>query len=100
MSYPWAFEHYVNIDPDDILDYVKDNKDWFFEKLRISEHKDLLKELIQRIHDLCNNDWDFLRQIRDGTCNLKNEEIIEKCKQTYNQLEDFVKSLENQLKEY
>lgn len=100
MSYPWAFEHYVNIDPDDILDYVKDNKDWFFEKLQISEHKDLLKELIQRIHDLCNNDWDFLRQIRDGTCNLKNEEIIEKCKQTYNQLEDFVKSLENQLKEY
>lgn len=100
MSYPWAFEHYVNIDPDDILDYVKDNKDWFFEKLRISEHKDLLKELIQRIHDLYNNDWDFLRQIRDGTCNLKNEEIIEKCKQTYNQLEDFVKSLENQLKEY
>jgi hypothetical protein len=100
LSYPWAFEHYVNIDPDDILDYVKDNKDWFFEKLQISEHKDLLKELIQRIHDLCNNDWDFLRQIRDGTCNLKNEEIIEKCKQTYNQLEDFVKSLENQLKEY
>lgn len=90
---PWDYEETVRIDPDDILDYVKDNKEWFLDKLGEDDHvyQKKMQELSAVIHDLCNDEWDFLRKVRDGTSNLTDKEIIEKCKSMYNQIEAFGK---------
>ncbi len=101
MSYPWDYEETVRIDAEDILEYVKDNKEWFLEQL--SEHdyvyKKKMQELSQVIHDKCNNEWDFLRKVRDGTSKLSDKEIIEKCKNMYSQIEEFGEYFSNYTKE-
>ena len=77
---PWDYEETVRIDAEDILDYVKDNKDWFLDKLGEDDfvYKKKMKELSQVIHDMCNDEFDFLRKVRDGTSKLSDKEIIEK----------------------
>lgn len=89
-STPWDYEETIRIDADDILYYVKDNKEWFLEQLGEHDYvyKKKMQELSQVIHDLCNNEWDFLRKVRDGTSNLTDKEIIERCKGIYNKVEE------------
>lgn len=93
MSYPWDYEETVRIDAEDILDYVKDNRDWFLEKLGEDDfiYKEKMQKLSQVIHEWCNNDFNFLRQVRDGTSKLSDKEIIEKCKTLYNKIESIGK---------
>lgn len=88
---PWDFESNVRIDCDEILEYVEDNKEWFLDRLGEADYvyKKKMKELSQVIHDLCNNEWDFLRKVRDGTSTLTDKEIIEKCKSIYSKIEEF-----------
>ena len=101
MSYPWDYEETVRIDAEDILDYVKDNKEWFLEKLGNNDfvYKEKMQQLSQIIHDKCNNEWNFLRQVRDGTSKLSDKEIIEKCKNMYSQIEEFGKCFGQYAKE-
>ena len=101
MSYPWDFEETVRIDAEDILDYVKDNKEWFLEKLDNNDfvYKEKMQNLSQVIHDFCNNECNFLRKVRDGTSSLTNEEIIEKCKKMYSKIEEFGKCFGQYVKE-
>lgn len=89
MSYPWDYEETVRIDAEDILEYVQDNKEWFLDKLGENDfvYKEKMKKLSQVIHEICNNEFNFLRQVRDGTSNLSNEEIVEKCKKLYTLIE-------------
>lgn len=86
---PWDFE--TKVDCYDILEYVKDNKSWFLEQLGESDntYKEKMKELSQVIHDKCNNEFNFLRKLRDGISNLSDKEIIEKCKSLYTTIEEF-----------
>ena len=86
---PWDYEETIQIDPDDILDYVRDNKEWFLDKLGEDNYiyKKKMRDLSQIIHDWCNNDFNFLRQVRDGISNLTDKEIVEKCKALYNKIE-------------
>lgn len=86
---PWDYEETIQIDPDDILDYVRDNKEWFLDKLGEDNYiyKKKMQDLSQIIHDWCNNDFNFLRQVRDGISNLTDKEIVEKCKDLYNKIE-------------
>lgn len=86
---PWDYEETIQIDPDDILDYVRDNKEWFLDKLGEDNYiyKKKMQDLSQIIHDWCNNDFNFLRQVRDGISNLTDKEIVEKCKALYNKIE-------------
>lgn len=89
MSYPWDYEETIRIDAEDILDYVQDNKEWFLEKLGENDfvYKEKMKKLSQVIHEICNNEFNFLRQVRDGTSKLSNEEVVEKCKKLYTLIE-------------
>lgn len=89
MSYPWDYEETVRIDAEDILEYVQDNKEWFLDKLGENDfvYKEKMKKLSQVIHEICNNEFNFLRQVRDGTSKLSNEEIVEKCKKLYTLIE-------------
>lgn len=86
---PWDYEEIIRIDPDDILDYVKDNREWFLDKLGEDDYiyKKKMQSLSQVIHDWCNTDFNFLRQVRDGISNLTDKEIVEKCKDLYNKIE-------------
>lgn len=86
---PWDYEDVVRIDAEDILDYVKDNKDWFLDKLGEDDfvYKKKMQELSQVIHDMCNDEFDFLRKVRDGTSKLSDKEIVEKCKNLYSTIE-------------
>ena len=88
LGQPWDFE--PSIDCDEVLEYVKNNKEWFLDQLSESDYpyKKKMQELSQVIHNLCNNEWDFLRKVRDGISNLTNEEIIERCKAMYNKVEE------------
>ena len=90
---PWDYEETVRIDADDILDYVKDNKEWFLDRLGEDDYiyKKKMQQLSQVIHDLCNNEFNFLRQVRDGTSKLSKDEIIEKCKKLYSKIESLGK---------
>ena len=94
FSRPWDYEETVSIDADDILGYVRDNKDWFLDKLGEDDfiYKEKMQKLSQVIHEKCNNEWNWLRQVRDGISNLTDKEIIEKCKSMYDQIESFGKA--------
>ena len=89
LGTPWDFE--PQIDCDEVLEYVKNNKEWFLDQLGESDYpyKRKMIELSQVIHRLCNEDWDFLRRVRDGTSNLSDREIVEKCKDLYSKVEEF-----------
>lgn len=89
LGEPWDFE--PQIDCHDVLDYVKDNKEWFLGELSELDfpYKKKMQELSQLIHDMCNNEWDFLRKVRDGTSSLTDREIVEKCKNLYSKIEEF-----------
>lgn len=89
MSYPWDYEETVRIDAEDILEYVQDNKEWFLDKLGENDfvYKEKMKKLSKMIHEICNDEFNFLRQVRDGTSKLSNEEIVEKCKKLYTLIE-------------
>jgi asparagine synthetase A len=75
---PWDYEETIRIDADDILDYVKDNKDWFLEQL--GESKDQVKtevaEAIRKVENFINEN-DSVRRLRDA--DPKNKELPE-CK--------------------
>lgn len=85
----WDFETQIAIDPEEILDYVKDNKEWFLDRLQENDfvYKKKMQELSRVIHNMCNNEFDFLRKVRDGISNLSDKEIVEKCKDLYSTIE-------------
>lgn len=86
---PWDYEETIRIDAEDIFEYVKDNKDWFLDKLGEDDfvYKEKMKKLSQMIHEICNDEFNFLRQVRDGTSKLSDKEIVEKCKNLYSTIE-------------
>ena len=93
----WDFEPTVRIDPDEVLEYVKDNKEWFLDKLGEDDwvYKKKMQELARVIYNKCNNEFDFLRKVRDGTSKLNKDEIIEKCVKMYSEIEALSKYFEN-----
>ena len=66
MSYPWDFETEatVRIDAEEILDYVKENREWFLERLNTSTQRDEIVEICKRLQDFLDK-WDMYRVIRD-----------------------------------
>ena len=63
---PWDFETEVRIDCDEVLEYVKDNKDWFLSQLgetrqSIEPEVVSIQRQIQNILDK----YDFVRRARD-----------------------------------
>lgn len=89
----WDFEPDVRIDPEDVLEYVRDNKEWFLDKLGEDDYvyKKKMQSLSVVIHNFCNEECNFLRQVRDGVSKLSNEEIVERCKNLYSKFEYFGK---------
>ena len=89
MSYPWDFE--PKIDAEDVLDYVLENKSWFLEKLNEENdgtYKIAMTKMANYFNKHCFDEWDFLRKVRDGTSNLSKDEIIQRCSNVYETLEE------------
>ena len=77
---PWDFEPddaTVKIDPNEVLEYVKSNKDWFMERLGESK-RGLQTEILNvenQIKDILNS-YNNIRLMRDGLTENKNSIAI------------------------
>ena len=94
MTYPWDFETQTNvsIDAEDILEYVKNNKEWFVEKLQnLSPEREVVKEALIRIDDMLN-EFDKIRRCRDKAANNRNLEAVK----LYESVEKLRKYLQEQ----
>jgi peptidoglycan hydrolase CwlO-like protein len=63
---PWDYEETIRIDADDILDYVKENKDWFLNQL--GESKQSFEPEIINLQRQIENiiyKYDCVRKARD-----------------------------------
>ena len=68
---PWDFQTEVSIDCDEILEYVKDNKDWFLSELGIPTDSYLKSQLssIACMIENTLNEYDSIRRKRDESIN-------------------------------
>lgn len=95
-DYPWSFETRtdVTIDADDILEYVKNNKEWFLDKLDIQKSNSSIKEDIKDLSvfvDSIIDKYNKVRILRDNS-NNSNEDI---CVKIYNDLITIKNSINN-----
>jgi hypothetical protein len=74
---PWDFETQVSVDADEILDYVRDNKDWFLDQLGCSESTvgNTLLELERHVTNLIN-EYDDIRRFRDESSNNRDDRAV------------------------
>ena len=77
MSYPWDFETEATVraDAEEVLDYVKENKDWFLDQLGIASKKEIqqkAKELFREFYD----EFDHVRRLRDSSHEYETDEMV------------------------
>lgn len=76
MSHPWDYEETVRIDADDILDYVRENKEWFLEQLDIQKSSSTIKEEIKDLSsyvDSIIDKYNKVRIVRDSSVHNQDE---------------------------
>jgi hypothetical protein len=66
MGYPWDFETKANVtvDADDILDYVRENKEWFLEQLEIQKSSSTIKEDVKDLSNYVDSIIDKYNKVR------------------------------------
>lgn len=74
---PWDFQTEVSIDAEEILDYVRDNQDWFLDQLGCtgSSLRNTLANLEKYVTDLIN-EYDDIRRYRDESSNNRNDRVV------------------------
>lgn len=93
---PWDFETQVTIDPYEVLDYVRDNQDWFLEQLDASDTQ--LKSdfiAIARMMQNTLDKYDYIRRKRDES--IENQDLPEV--KLYEELLAFKEMIEAQVNE-
>lgn len=76
MSYPWDFEDTVRIDAEEILDYVRENKEWFLEQLEVQKSSSTIKEEVKDLSgyvDSIIDKYNKVRIMRDSSVHNKDE---------------------------
>ena len=76
MSHPWDYEETVRIDADDILDYVRENKEWFLEQLDVQKSSSTIKEEIKDLSvyvDSIIDKYNKVRIVRDSSVHNQDE---------------------------
>lgn len=78
MSYPWDLEVRtdVSIDADDVLDYVKANKQWFLEQLGDYKSDETMKNEIKDIGNYVDSiidKYNAIRILRDMSIDNAND---------------------------
>lgn len=74
---PWDFETQVRVDADEILDYVRDNQDWFLSQLGCHNNtiRNNLDVLDKYVSDLIDK-YDDTRHYRDESTNNRNDQAV------------------------
>lgn len=74
---PWDFETQVCVDADEVLDYVRDNQDWFLSQLGCNDRniRNTLTVLDEYVSDLINK-YDDIRRYRDESTNNRNDRAV------------------------
>lgn len=74
----WDFETQVRVDADEILDYVRDNQEWFLSQLGCNDRntRNTLTVLDEYVSDLINK-YDDIRRHRDKSSNNRNDRAVE-----------------------
>lgn len=74
---PWDFQTQVSVDADEILDYVRDNKDWFLSQLGCDGRstRNTLVNLDKYVSDLIDK-YDDIRKYRDESSINRNDRIV------------------------
>ena len=75
---PWDFETQVSVNADEILDYVRDNQDWFLSQLGYNDRntQNTLANLDKYVSDLIDK-YDDIRQYRDESSINRNDRIVQ-----------------------
>ena len=76
MSHPWDYEETVRIDADDILDYVRENKEWFLEQLDVQKSSSTIKEEVKDLSgyvDSIIDKYNKVRIVRDSSVHNQGE---------------------------
>lgn len=76
MSHPWDYEETVRIDADDILYYVRENKEWFLEQLDIQKSSSTIKEEVKDLSgyvDSIIDKYNKVRIVRDSSVHNQDE---------------------------
>lgn len=76
MSHPWDYEETVRIDADDILYYVRENKEWFLEQLDVQKSSSTIKEEIKDLSgyvDSIIDKYNKVRIVRDSSVHNQDE---------------------------
>lgn len=76
MSHPWDYEETVRIDADDILDYVRENKEWFLEQLEVQKSSSTIKEEVKDLSgyvDSIIDKYNKVRIVRDSSVHNQDE---------------------------
>lgn len=78
MSHPWDFETRVDVtvDADDILDYVRENKEWFLEQLEVQKSSSTIKEEVKDLSgyvDSIIDKYNKVRIMRDSSVHNQDE---------------------------
>lgn len=76
MSHLWDYEETVRIDVDDILDYVRENKEWFLEQLDVQKSSSTIKEEVKDLSgyvDSIIDKYNKVRIVRDSSVHNQDE---------------------------
>ncbi len=94
MTYPWPYTTNtdVEIDAHDILEYVKNNSEWFLSHLKnLTPEREAIKEALIRTDDILN-EFDKIRRCRDKAANNRDLEAVK----LYESVEKLRKYLQEQ----
>lgn len=94
MTHPRDFETRaeVSIYADDILEYVKNNSEWFLSHLKnLTPEREAIKEALIRTDDILN-EFDKIRRCRDKAANNRDLEAVK----LYESVEKLRKYLQEQ----
>ncbi len=73
-SYPCDFETNVEIDADEVLDYVRNNKDWFLSQL--GKDTSSVMHIERKVQNIIDK-FDYIRRYRDYSSTTREEHISE-----------------------
>ena len=74
---PWDLQTQVSVGADEILDYVRDNQDWFLSQLGCDDRntQNILTNLDKYVSDLIDK-YDDIRKYRDKSSINRNDRIV------------------------
>jgi len=88
-TYPSNFYADSSIEPEEVLEYVKENEEWFLEELRLGNGR--LLEMSRSIQNILDNN-DCVRRVRD---HIDSKDLTKNAIELYEKLVDIKSTLDS-----